>query len=104
VPALSIPGGEESARYCNGRFGSCIDYPTRLVPGPEADSGDGRRFYDSADFLMIASSISNTNDDTLESEMKSHARGFDGITNHAGGKDWFVLSGQKGDHILYRKT
>ncbi len=97
-------GAEEFARYCNGRFGFCIDYPTRLVPEPEPDNGDGKRFYDSEGFLMIASGINNANDDTLLGEMRSQARDFDKITYRAKGKDWFVLSGTKGTHILYRKA
>lgn len=30
--------------YCNARFGFCVDYPNYLIPQPESDNGDGRRF------------------------------------------------------------
>ena len=95
---------EEFARYCNGRFGFCVEYPARLVLEPEPDNGDGRRFHDNAGFLMIASGINNATGDTLESETRSQAVDFDRITYRARGRDWFVLSGNKGSHILYRKT
>jgi len=100
----TLARADDFSRYCNGRFGFCVDYPTGLVLEPEPDNGDGRRFHDSAGFLMMASAMTNASDDTLEREMNSQAGGFDRITYQAKGKDWFVLSGSKGSHILYRKT
>ena len=32
-------------KYCNARFGYCIDYPKQhFIPQPESENGDGRIF------------------------------------------------------------
>jgi len=95
---------DDFQRYCNPRFGLCVDYPMRLVMEPESTNGDGRRLHDSKGFLMIVSGINNVTNDSLESEMQYQQKGFDQITYRAIWKNWFVLSGRKGDCILYRKT
>ena len=91
-------------RYCNDRYGFCVDYPGNLVMEPPPDNGDGRRFHDDTGFLVIASGINNVHDDTLSEEMSSQTKDFDKVTYRAKGKNWFILSGYKGSDILYRKA
>lgn len=107
VAVASLVGlgrAEGVQRYCNPRFGFCVDYPLGLVMEPEPTNGDGRRLHDSKGLVMIVSGINNVTDDSLESEMQSQRNDFDQVSYQAIGKNWFVLSGKKGDDILYRKT
>ena len=53
---------------------------------------------------MTVSGINNVLSDTLKSEMRSARDEFDRITYRAQGKNWFVLSGQKNDVVIYLKT
>ena len=95
---------QDLARYCNSRFGFCVEYPKGLEMEPPPANNDGRRFHDSDGFWMIASGINNVQDDTLQSEMSSDKDEFDTITYEKVGKNWYVLSGMKGSDILYLKT
>jgi hypothetical protein len=65
---------------------------------------DGRQFDNGNGLYVTASGINNASNDTLESEMRSDSDRFDRITYRAKGKNWFVLSGQKDDKIIYLKT
>lgn len=98
------PGTPESARYCNPRYGFCVSYPSELGMEPPPANDDGRRFFDGIGFVMRASGINNANEETLETEMRSQGEDFDKITYRTQGTNWFVLSGNKGDKILYLKT
>jgi hypothetical protein len=91
-------------KYCNARYGFCIDYPSHFKMEPAPDNDDGRKLLDGKGFLMIASGINNANDDTLTTEMHSQSEDFDKVTYRTKGKNWFVLSGYKGSDILYVKT
>jgi hypothetical protein len=53
---------------------------------------------------MTASGINNAFDDTLKSEMDKAGGCFDRITYKAARKNWFILSGYKGNRILYLKA
>ena len=53
---------------------------------------------------MTVSGINNVSADTLESEMLLQGGSLDEITYRKKGKNWFVLSGFKGDDVLYLKT
>ena len=53
---------------------------------------------------MTVSGINNVSADTLESEMKRQDGSLDQITYRKNGKNWFVLSGFKGEDVLYLKT
>lgn len=53
---------------------------------------------------MTASGINNVFRDTLQTEMLSQSKYFDRITYRAKDQNWYVLSGYKGQNILYLKT
>lgn len=103
--AASVPAWSgDYTRYCNERFGFCVEHPTFLAIDRPPANRDGRRFYDPNGFQMVVSGINNVLDDTVESEMKSQAGDFERITYRTRGRNWFVLSGRKGPDIVYRKT
>jgi len=104
VSWIVSPGTEESARYCNARYGFCVNYPSEFAMEPPPANDDGRRFSDRDGLVMTASGINNANEDTLQTEKRSQGEEFDKITYRAQGDNWFVLSGHKGDKILYLKT
>lgn len=101
---VSSAYSESFARYCNPRYGFCVEHPSTLSKKPDSDNGDGRAFYDSSGFQLIASGINNALDDTLETEMKSQGRNIQKITYQMKRKNWFVLSGYIGSDIVYYKT
>ena len=104
APSVGRGRAEEFQRYCNGRFGFCVDYPMHFAMESEPVNGDGRRIHDAKGFLMIAAAINKVTDDNLESEMQSKTYDFDQITYRTQGENWFVLSGRKRVRILYYKT
>jgi hypothetical protein len=95
---------ETYEKYCNSRYGFCVDYPTTLSLEPPPANGDGRIFFDSHGFKMTASGINNLTNDTITSEMESASENIDQITYKAQGKNWFVISGYQGSKIIYIKT
>ena len=90
-------------RYCNERFDFCVSYPADFKKEAEPANGDGQAFYDAQGFSMIVSGMNNVMDYTLRGLLTSQRRDFDRITYQAKGKNWFVLSGYKGNTILYVK-
>ena len=103
--SYSVPlSAQEYGRYCNSRFGFCVEYPMHFGIEPAPENNDGRRFYDRNGFTMTVSGINNALNNTLQSEMQSQSRDFDDVTYHSIGDNWYVLSGYKDTHILYLKT
>jgi len=95
---------QEFNRYCNTRFGFCVIYPIALKVSPAPDNDDGRKFYDHNGFSMTASGMYNVLENSLKSEMKSQEEDFDTVTYRKIKNNWYVLSGYKGNDILYIKT
>jgi len=93
-----------SEKYCNARFGFCVRYPASLMKDRAPENDDGRRFDNGNSLVMTVSGINNVLNDTRKSEMRSARDEFDRITYQAQGKNWFVLSGQKNDVVIYLKT
>jgi hypothetical protein len=91
-------------KYCNPRFGFCVAYPVHFGLEPAPVNNDGRAFYDGQGLRMSASGSNNVMDETLESERGSQERQFDSISYRTGGTNWYVLSGYKGNEIIYLKT
>ena len=97
------------ATYQNVRYRYSICFPPDLLePQPESDNGDGRSFVGANGSELSVWGSYNVFDETNESakeEDKSNFldRGF-AITYEFIGKDWYVLTGNKGDTIFYRKS
>ena len=101
---ITTASAQEFNRYCNARFGFCVDYPVALNVSPAPDNDDGRKFYDHNGFSMIASGMYDVLENSLKTEMKSDEEDFDTITYRKAKNNWYVLSGYKGSNILYIKT
>ena len=97
-------GAETYKKYCNARFGFCVEDPARLTMAPPPVNDDGRIFSDGHGLRLTASGINNVMDATLQSERLSQERQFDRISYQSGGSNWYVLSGYKDDTIIYLKT
>jgi hypothetical protein len=93
-----------SEKYCNDRFGFCLSYSASFQMDRAPENDDGRRFDNANGLVVTASGINNVSHDTIKSEMRAASDSFDRITYRAKGKNWFVLSGQKDDKIIYLKT
>lgn len=104
VDGSTLVKAQEYSKYCNDRYGFCIDYPKDIGIEPAPDNNDGRRFYDRNGFFMTASGINNVTNETSQSEMQSQKKDFNVITYQTTGKNWFILSGYKDNNILYIKT
>jgi hypothetical protein len=103
--SISCPALAQSyKKYCNGRFGFCVEYPEDFGMEPVPTNNDGRVFYDGEGFRMSANGIDNVMDETLKSEMLSQEQNFDTISYRTSGNNWYVLSGLKGNEIIYLKT
>ena len=99
-PALA----QSYKKYCNGRFGFCVEYPANFGMEPAPTNNDGRAFYDGEGFRLSVSGINNIMDETLKSEMISQEQNFDNISYRTSGSNWYVISGLKGNKIVYLKT
>lgn len=95
--------------YRNARFGYKVDFPSRLVPEPEADNGDGRRFRsrDRKILLRVWGQYDSDNRG-LRGQMQRATRAWqaDGarLTYRKSGATWYVLSGFIEGDIFYEKT
>src|SRR5882672_10148300 len=80
---------QEYLRYCNERYGFCVNYPSHLTMDPPPTNGDGRRWHDRNGLVITASGINNILDETLQSALYSQSKEFDKITYRRKGKNWF---------------
>jgi hypothetical protein len=99
-PALA----QSYKKYCNERYGFCVEYPEDFGMEPAPTNNDGRVFYDGEGFRFSASGINNVMDKTLKSEMLSQEQNFDTVSYRTSGNNWYVLSGLKENKIIYLKT
>lgn len=91
-------------KYCNGRYGFCLNYFHDFGIEPEPDNGDGRGFYNRDGFKMSVYGSNNVNDENVESLIKLHRNELDKITYKKVGNNWYVLSGYKGSAVKYIKV
>ena len=113
LPAIAddswTPLGGGWSRYTNERFGTGADVPRQLfeLSEPPPVNGDGREFQagDGARLWVLGSYSHYAVTDDFQ-EYKNwvfKSADMDRLTYRAVGKTWLVLSGTKGDHIIYRK-
>lgn len=93
-------------KYCNPRYGFCVDYPSDLKIDIDTDNGDGLAWINkNRDYRMIVSAGFNVEDESLDEYRKNYyIDDFDQITYSQIGKNWFALSGYKGNMIIYKKV
>jgi len=91
-------------KYCNDRYGFCVEYPVNFGMKPAPTNNDGRVFYDTEGYSMRVYGSYNALDHSIKAEMKEEEKGFDIVTYRAAKNNWYVLSGYKDNDIIYLKT
>jgi len=105
-------------KYCNARFGYCIDYPIGIIyPQPESYNGDGRVFKNKqGEEILTVWGRNNSDPDfghiSIEQQFNDDLHGGEEengskdlvITYQKLGKTFFVISGYNKDKIFYQKT
>lgn len=90
-------------RYCNGRFGQCVDIPDSYQSDPLPANGDGLVFRDGRGMTVTLSGIRNVLHASLKGELEEQMKRLPRIVYKDSGANWFVLSGYDGDNIYYVK-
>jgi hypothetical protein len=107
LPNTATSGDIIYHTYANGRFDYKIKYPANiLIPQGESTNGDGQKFIssDGSASLLVWGSH-NALDESLESRYQDTLKDTSGsISYQIIKKNWFVISGYKGDKIFYQKT
>lgn len=105
-------------RYCNARYGYCIDYPKGVIyPQPESYNGDGRVFKNKQGQEILRVFGRNNSDPdfgniSLKQQFNDDLHGVDEengnndrvITYQKLGKTFFVISGYNKGRVFYQKT
>lgn len=91
-------------KYCNARYGFCVEHPVTFGKEPAPLNNDGRAFYDGEGYFMRAYGSHNALEHSIKAEMRSEEKGFDVITYRTAKNNWYVLSGYKDNDIVYIKT
>jgi len=110
-PLLVAPAPDAAAEtwklYANARFGTVAEYPAdRFHPGRPPDNSDGQAFAaaDGAELRIFAHwNVDNYTPAEQETFLRSAGSDYADVTYRATGKDWLVLSGNRGDSIFYEK-
>ncbi len=102
--AVPSAGSDGYTKYCNPRYGFCVEYPASLTKDPPPANNDGISLRNRDEFTMSASGINNVLGDDLESLMASESENMGQVTYKSKGRDWFVLSGFDGTKVRYVKT
>ena len=106
VSSAVMATADDWRTYQNDRYGTTIDYPSSFKPQPPPDNDDGRAFKsaDGGEFRVFASFGGIDSD--LAKYHDSVVKNLDAgsiVTYQAQGRDWFVVSGTKGDSVFYEK-
>jgi len=91
-------------RYCNARFGFCVDVKRSWGKEPAPANNDGRSFFDNEGFKMSVYGSYNALDQNLRAHQEGYRSELDQITYQPIKHNWYVLSGYKGSEIIYIKT
>ena len=91
--------------YQNTRFGFRVKYPGNFTPMPKPANNDGREFKSKdGGFNLFVYGSNYIEGFESQSEYEFAIDNFNEITYDRKGKNWFVLSGYKGNKIIYQKT
>lgn len=110
VALVTLPGDSlaEWAKLVEPRFGGHIAYPADVFAPYPADPGEAEARFVSSDGRARLAMSAWTNDEgeapgRMKSRLLAEARDRS-VTYNPGGRNWFVLSGYKGDDIYYQKV
>jgi hypothetical protein len=90
-------------KYCNTRYGFCVNYPSYLSPDIPPQNGDGQKFFIKKGLTMTVSGSNNVLNYSLHQIMTSQKTELDRITYQHQSKNYFILSGYKQNQIIYIK-
>ncbi len=91
--------------YQNTRFGFRVKYPEDFTQMPKPANNDGREFKSKdRNFSLLVYGSNYIEGFESQGEYEFALDNFDEITYDKKGKNWFVLSGYKGNKIIYQKT
>lgn len=98
-----VPSEEVTYRnYTNARYGFSIDYPDFLEPGTPPDNGDGLRFHDKTDEVeLVATGWENFSYESLDELYNDKLNSVNNISYKTKGKNFFVVSWEEDNNILY---
>lgn len=101
-----LPPAAQAAegRYVNARFGFSICVPAGLVAQGESENGDGQRFEAADGAALIAYAGHNALDETLAARRDATVERLGPASYRSGGRDWFVVSGRRGETVYYART
>jgi hypothetical protein len=114
--ARKIAGSAPYKHYFNEKYCYSVDYPSYLVPGPEPDAQDGRKFTSKDKPLTMSvwghySNWMSGDEMTIDEEKDWTLKNLAGdqlpapkVTYKAQGKNWFVISGLSRDNTFYQRT
>ncbi len=91
-------------KYCNSRYGFCVEYPVNFDMKPAPTNNDGRVINDTKGYSMRVYGSYNALDHSIKDEMEDEEKGLDIVTYRAAKMNWYVLSGYKDNDIVYLKT
>lgn len=94
---------QQVMKYSNVRFGYFFNYPAYLISAPQPSSGDGIRIYDKKGFIIAASGLNNTLEDTYNSEIQIQLKNIGLMTYGRRGNNWFAIEGIKENKLIYIK-
>lgn len=93
-------------KYCNARFGFCIEYPASFVSMPPPSNNDGLTFLstDKKTKILAFGSLAVEDFDRIDQEFTIAISNIN-LTYKKVLKDWFIFSGlSKQGEIVFRKT
>ncbi|MEA2029801.1 MAG: hypothetical protein U9N49_12630 [Campylobacterota bacterium] len=91
-------------RYCNARFGFCVDVDRNWGEEATSVNNDGRSFFNTDGFRMSVYGSYNALDQTLEAHQEGYKSEFERITYEVKKQSWYALTGLKDDELIYIKT
>jgi hypothetical protein len=109
LPGFAAQDDHAWKTYTNERFGFSVCYPSDLLrPGTVPDNNDGLTFIGSNGAKIAAWGSWNAMDwtlaDSASEDEKSLANDGGKVTFKVIRKDFYVISGRKGDQIFYNRT
>lgn len=91
-------------KYCNTRFGFCVDVDTQWGKEAAPANNDGRSFFDGEGLRVNVRGSYNALGERLREAMDNAKNGLDRVTYETMRGNWFVVSGYKGSDIVYTKV
>lgn len=103
LSTFTVVQAQADSRYRNVRYGFSFPEAKGMKSDRLPDNGDGIKLKNGKGFSITAYGSNNVLTTTLLDEVNSQSKTMDKVTYRAKGKNWYVLSGQKGSEVIYIK-